>query len=278
MKTVTCTPYAKVNLGLQVVARREDGFHDLRTVFLPLRGYSDSLRIEFGSSGESAIELTVEGYEVSEPIENNLIWRAYEAVKAYAPLPAVARLRKRIPMGAGLGGGSADAAFALRSFAQHCRRKVPRHRIAQLALELGSDVPFFLQDYPCYAEGRGERLEPIELPLQGMYIVVVTPPIHVSTREAFNAITPRSDRAGLKSILSNSPLSLWRERVENDFWTSLAARYPALSQIEQKLYSQGAFFVSLSGSGPSIYGLFSDPVADASVRFTDCKVYAGLLL
>lgn len=277
MKSVILAPYAKVNLGLQVVARREDGFHDLRTVFLPLRGYSDSLRIEFGSSGVSAIELMVEGGEQSEPVESNLVWRAYEVLKAYAPLPAVVRLHKCIPMGAGLGGGSADAAFALRSFAQHCRRIIPRQHIDQLALELGSDVPFFLQDTPCYAEGRGERLEPIELPLHGVSIVVVTPPIHVSTREAFKAITPRSDREGLKTILSETPPSLWRGGVENDFWTPLSARYPALRQIEQELYALGSFFVSLSGSGPSIYGLFTDQPVNPVARFADCKVYAGYL-
>lgn len=278
MKAIACAPCAKVNLGLQIVARRDDGFHDLRTVFLPIHGYHDTMSVEFCPSGESSLSLALHGYEVTEPVENNLIYRAYEALRPFSPLPAAVQLRKQIPMGAGLGGGSSDAASALRCFAEHCRTPILQPEIERMALMLGSDVPFFLQGYPCYAEGRGELLEPIALPLRGMYIMVITPPLHVSTREAFKMVTPCSERDGLKEILLDTPIHQWRSRVENDFWRPLSARHPQLLRIEQRLYEQGAIFATLSGSGPSVYGLFEEPCIAAESTFTNCRVYSGRLL
>lgn len=276
MKVLDLTPYAKVNLGLHIVARRADGYHELRTVFVPVEGYHDRLRIEFEGSGDSALQLLVEGYDCRETIEENLVWRAYHALMEYAPLPARVQLWKRIPMGGGLGGGSSDAASALQAFAQHCRSRVPESELAQVAASLGSDVPFFLKRGIYYAEGRGEELMPLDLSLHGVHIVIVTPPIHVSTKEAFSAVRPRGDRECLKDLL-REPMEHWQGRVVNDFWETQSLRFDQLVGIAQSLRELGADYVSLSGSGPSIYGLFRRKVEVAGGRFTDCKVYVGEL-
>lgn len=277
MSEARCFPCAKINVGLQVVARRADGFHDLRTVFLRVPGYHDEMLMEFGSAGASGLQLEVEGYSVQEAIEENLVWRAYDALKCFSPLPARVQLRKRIPLGAGLGGGSSDAASALQCFVQHCRKGVPQSDIDRIALRLGSDVPFFLRQGACYAEGRGEELEAISLPVGGMYIVVVTPPVHVSTGEAFGLVKPNGNRQGLREVLLNTPVEAWQGRVKNDFWPVLIGRYPQMDAVARELRRLGAVFTSLSGSGPSIYGLFRAPVEIGEGTFVGCRVYAGAI-
>ena len=277
MKTIVSYPCAKINVGLQVVARRDDGFHELRTVMVPVPGYCDEMYVEFGSGKCSEIELELEGCDFQESVEENLVWRAYDALRVYSPLPVRVRLHKRIPAGAGLGGGSSDAASALRCFSSHCSKDVSRVELERIALNLGSDVPFFMRGEPCFAAGRGERLEPIKLPLRGMYLVLVTPRLHVSTKEAFGWITPMNRHKVLSEVLANAPIETWQADVTNDFLPELVKRYPLVCDIIERFQELGATFTSLSGSGPSVYGLFKHEIEFPTHTFVDCKVYVGML-
>ena len=249
---------AKLNLGLHVLRRRPDGFHDLDTVFLPL-GWSDRLT----AAPADALSLTTT--DPALPTDGgNLVVRAARALAAWGGVEAGARLHldKRVPYGAGLGGGSSDAAAALRLLARLWSLDVPADALAALALGLGSDVPFFLDGRPARATGQGELLTPL-LGADGapyrcpFWLVVAVPDVHVSTAEAYRLVTPRDgDRPALAAAVRSNDLGRWRAELVNDFQAPVEASHPEIAAVRHALEAGGADYTSLSGSGSAVFGAF----------------------
>jgi 4-diphosphocytidyl-2-C-methyl-D-erythritol kinase len=245
-------PNCKINLGLHILGKREDGYHNLATVFYPLP-VKDVLEIVKASS----LQLTVTGIPVSGPPEKNLCMKAWELLKTDFPeLPPVTIcLHKNIPMGAGLGGGSADGAFMLSLLNDKFNLQLSKEQLLQYALRLGSDCPFFLHNQPCLATGRGEILTPVALDLSNYSFLLVHPGVHVDTAWAFSQISSTRNTKPLDAIVQQ-PVSTWKDQLINDFETPVASHYPALQEINKKLYEAGAVYASMSGSGSAFYGIF----------------------
>ncbi len=246
---------AKINLGLRVLERRSDGYHDIETAMC-LTGLCDILEIRAGDAPGGGIRFTQSGIQLEQGSGTNLCIRAYEMYRQAAPLPAVSiHLHKQIPVGAGLGGGSSNATFTLLGLNQISRAPLEEKTLHEMASRLGSDCPFFLYSRPMIARGRGEILDPLELPLKGHYLALIHPGIHISTAEAYSDIVPDRSGAGLRELLAQPP-DRWKEWVINDFEGPLFRKYPALSGVKQELYGAGALYASLSGSGSALYGIF----------------------
>lgn len=266
---------AKINLGLQIVRKREDGYHDLQTIFYPVGKYAgtavnperfcDILEIslsEFGKDGKLP-QFCFSGNKIDCPTEKNLIYRAVnmfcEEIGADFSRYVVT-LEKSLPDGAGMGGGSADAGFVLKMLKEIYETTHPEHKIEdkelyRMAARLGADCAFFLLNRPAYAEGIGDRLEEISLDLKGYWLVVVKPAIYVSTREAFSGVIPKASEFDLRAI-STLPIEDWKELVKNDFEDSIFPQYPKIGEIKSTLYERGAIYASMSGSGSSVFGIF----------------------
>jgi 4-diphosphocytidyl-2-C-methyl-D-erythritol kinase len=249
-------PNAKLNLGLYVTARRPDGYHELETVFLPLP-WADVLEVLPAPKGQAASDLTRTGRPIPGEVATNLCLQAYQLLKNDFPdLPAAQlHLHKIVPIGAGLGGGSADAAFALRAIGEVFGLGLSTDKLEDYARQLGADCAFFIQNTPRLARGKGDVFEPIDLTLKGIACMVVYPGLHISTAQAFAGIVPQAPAQPLRAALAQ-PMSTWRAMVGNDFEASLAPVYPVLAAIKQQLYDAGATYASLSGSGSAVYGLF----------------------
>jgi 4-diphosphocytidyl-2-C-methyl-D-erythritol kinase len=249
-------PNCKINLGLHILRKRADGFHDLETVFYAITLY-DALEIVQNSSPATDIEFTTSGLIIDSTIEQNICFKAYRSLKKDFPgLPAIKmHLHKVIPLGAGLGGGSSNGAFTLTLLNKKFNLGLTEDQLINCALQLGSDCPFFIKNEPCYATGRGEKLEEIELNLSNYKIVLINPGIHINTGKAFSKITPSGKRTSLKEIIQK-PVEQWKEFLKNDFEETVFAEHPEIKTIKEKLYQQGAVYASMSGSGSSVYGLF----------------------
>jgi 4-diphosphocytidyl-2-C-methyl-D-erythritol kinase len=260
--TITLQPNAKVNLGLHITGRREDGYHLLQTALVPVPELHDTLSIT-AASELTQPELSVVGVTLSGDPNDNLVIRAWRLLKEWSPtLPAVGvLLEKRIPAGAGLGGGSSDAAAMLRGLVELFELDISHDQLATLALTLGADVPFFLINEPRYATGIGEVLSPLDVDLKGYQIELITPAIHSDTREAYRNLKPEhwSGNRQLNALLKQ-PVATWRDTVRNDFEPSVFKRYPVLAELKESLYQRGAVYASMSGSGSAIYGLFERDV------------------
>jgi 4-diphosphocytidyl-2-C-methyl-D-erythritol kinase len=252
-----CFPNCKINLGLYITNRRNDGYHDLETVFYPLTGLTDALEVVPAKG--SATRLLTEGAGIAGETEQNLVWKAYELVKQRFPakVPAMdIHLLKNIPMGAGMGGGSADGAFMLKLLNDYCSLELTGKILAEMALQLGSDCPFFIYNTPQFAQGRGEQMTPLPLlDLSAYTIQVICPQLHVATKEAFTLITPRKPVFDLRTI-QELPVSQWRDVISNDFEAPVFAQHPGMADIKRELYAQGAIYASMTGSGSAIYGIF----------------------
>jgi len=248
-------PNAKLNLGLYVTERRPAGFHTLESVFLPLP-WTDVLEVLPAPAGQPT-RITLTGRPIPGDPAANLCVRAYELLRAdFAQLPpAQLYLHKIVPIGAGLGGGSADAAFALKAANELFELKLGAEQLENYARPLGSDCAFFIQNKPVLAVGRGDVFEEISLHLAGTSCVVVYPNLHIGTAEAYAGITPQRPQHSLREALAQ-PMSTWRETVRNDFETALAPTHPVLVDVKQQLYAAGAVYASLSGSGSAVYGLW----------------------
>lgn len=245
-------PNCKINLGLRILGKREDGYHNLATVFYPLP-VRDVLEIVKNTINE----LTVTGIPVGGPPEKNLCIKAWDLLKKDFPdlSPVTTCLHKHIPMGAGLGGGSADGAFMLQLLNDKFHLQLSQEQLLQYALQLGSDCPFFIYNKPCLATGRGEHLQPIELNLSNYSFLLVHPGIHVNTAWAFSQITPSEGTGSLETIIQ-LPVEQWKDKLINDFEAPVMGHYPALQQIKDQLYAHGAIYASMSGSGSCFYGIF----------------------
>lgn len=249
-------PNCKINLGLHILRKRADGFHDLETVFYPI-ALQDALEIVQSSAPVPDIELTTSGLKIDSQAEDNICFKAYRLLKKDFPdLPSIKmHLHKVIPSGAGLGGGSSDGAFTLTLLNKKFNLGLNDDQLTNYALQLGSDCPFFIKNKPCYATGRGEKLEEIELSLPAYKIVLVNPGIHVHTGKAFSNIAPSNKRTSIKEIIQK-PVEQWKDVLKNDFEETVFAEYPEIKIVKEKLYQQGAVYASMSGSGSSVYGIF----------------------
>ena len=250
-------PNCKINLGLHILQKRTDGFHNLETVFYPI-ALHDALELIQNPSPTTDIEFTTSGLEIPSTIEQNICVKAYRLLKKDKPeLPAIRmHLHKVISSGAGLGGGSSDGAFALTLLNKKFNLGLSEDQLLQYALQLGSDCPFFIKNQPCFATSRGEMLEELQLNLSGYQIVLVNPNIHINTGQAFSKVTPRSDRTSIRDII-HQPIAQWKETLKNDFEEGVFSEYPQIKIIKEQLYQQGAVYASMSGSGSTVYGLFN---------------------
>lgn len=249
-------PNAKINLGLHITRKRADGYHDIETIFYPVKELKDVLEMVPAASEEGALYLS--GLPVGGDTESNLVWRSYQLLKERYPQRVRAMdiyLYKAIPMGAGLGGGSADAAFMLKMLNEDCGLGLSGEELEALALELGSDCPFFIRNTSHYAAGRGELMEPVALDLSAYHIKVICPDIHVNTRAAFSRVMSKPATFDLHT-LPQVPTAEWREVLRNDFEASVFTQFPEIAAIKEQLYADGAVYASMSGSGGAVFGLF----------------------
>jgi 4-diphosphocytidyl-2-C-methyl-D-erythritol kinase len=256
-------PNAKINLGLRILHKRNDGFHELQTLFYPLKDVADILEIIRNEDDEinDDIIFSSSGLTVAGSVEQNLCIRAYHLLKKDIPdLPKIKmHLHKTIPMGAGLGGGSSDGASTLMLLNHTFNIGLNKEQLIKYALQLGSDCPFFILNEPCFATGRGENLMPKIIPLEEYKIVVVHPGIHVSTADAFKALNRNPDYKYIGEDLIDiikKPIYDWKQLLINDFQSHVIKVHPEIGNIINYLYKQGALFASLSGSGSAVYGIF----------------------
>ena len=273
-------PIAKVNLGLNVVERRADGYHNLQTVFYPVP-LTDALEVTpmsdaFPSNSDCDIKVSNIAIEGDE--QRNLVVRAYHALKADHPtLPRLhAHLWKGIPTQAGMGGGSSDCAYMLRLLNEAFHLSLTDQQLMDYAARLGADCAFFIKSTPCYAEGIGERLEPISLDLGGWYIGVVRPDIPVPTKEAFSRIRPHYPAKNCREVVAQ-PVVTWRDELVNDFEESVFALHPELADVKTRLYDMGATYAAMSGSGSALFGLFRENPAQLSQQFPGMFTFSSPL-
>lgn len=245
-------PNPKLNLGLNVIRKREDGYHDLESLFVPYMGMKDILEIV------PAKELGMHLYGIAldgDPLDNLCIkaWKLLN--EAYGIPPVEIHLCKNIPAGAGLGGGSADCAFTLRMLSDMFGLGLSDETLAGFAARLGSDCPFFVYNRPMIASGRGEILEPYDIDLSGYRIEVVKPDVHVSTKEAYAGIKPHKPEVGLREALA-APVKKWKDILKNDFEVSVFTAHPEIAAAKAAMYERGAVYASMSGSGSAVFGIF----------------------
>lgn len=249
-------PNIKINLGLSITEKRPDGYHNLETVFYPV-ALEDALEIRTLPKAEKKITLHQYGMEIAGNPEDNLVAKAYSLLDKEFHLPPVEiHLYKHIPSGAGLGGGSSDAAFMLKLLNEQFHLNLSEERLEIYAATLGADCAFFIKNKPVYAEGIGNIFSPIELSLRGYQIMIVKPDVFVSTREAFANIHPHHPEHPVKEVIRR-PVAEWKDTLINDFEASVFPQHPVIGEIKEELYNQGAIYASMSGSGSSVFGLFA---------------------
>lgn len=244
-------PNAKINIGLNIVEKRSDGFHNIETIFYPVKIH-DSLEI----IESSETEFFAHGINIPGNTTDNICLKAYELIKKDINLPHVhIHLLKNIPVGAGLGGGSADGAFMIKLLNQKFELGLTIEQMQRYARQLGSDCAFFIENTPVFAVGKGDEFLSQELNLEKYYIVLIKPDIHVSTIDAYGGCIPGKPAASLQ-LLANLPVSEWKNTIKNDFEKTVFKKYPSIQKIKEDLYEAGALYASMSGSGSSVFGIF----------------------
>ncbi len=260
-------PNAKINIGLNVVSRRDDGYHDLETIFYPVK-LADAL--EFVEANETS--LSISGIHIEGAPESNLVLKAYQLLKSDFNLPPLHfHLHKVIPFGAGLGGGSSDAAFTLKMLNDWFELGLSTEKLEAYASQIGADCPFFIQNKPTFATGIGNIFRSVDLDLSDYKIIILKPDLSVSTPEAYKNVIPRNPKFRLNEIVK-TPVENWKNLIVNDFETSLFPQYPQISKLKRLLYDLGANFASMSGSGSAVFGIFQDLPANL-----DKKIPEGIL-
>ena len=262
-------PNAKINLGLNIVEKRPDGYHNLETIFYPIN-LQDALEVT-QLDGEGEYTLTLSGTPIEGDPDQNLVVKTYRLLKKDFPdMPAIdIHMYKHIPTGAGLGGGSADAAFMIKLLNEKFKLGLSIEKMEEYAATLGADCAFFIRNKPVFASGIGNIFEPIQLSLKGYYLVLVKPDIFVSTKDAFSLIQPMKPSQSLREIV-RMPVETWRATMKNDFENSVFQKYPEIAAIKDKLYDMGAIYASMSGSGSSVYGIFREQVEFVDEIFSGC--------
>lgn len=253
-------PNAKINIGLNVVEKRPDGYHNLETIFYPVK-LSDALEIVRSDK----TEFTASGIPIEGDPENNLVLKAYRMLETDFDLsPVKIHLHKKIPFGAGLGGGSADAAFALKMLNELFSLGLSHAVLEGYASKIGADCPFFIQNKPTFAHGIGNQFQEITLDISAFWIVLVKPPFSVSTPEAYRCIKPQKSNFDLRNI-ANLPIEDWKNNIRNDFESSVFPIYPRIAEFKQQLYNAGALYASMSGSGSAVFGIFRHLPVDLDI-------------
>ncbi len=249
-------PNCKINLGLRILRKRQDGYHDLETIFFPIP-ITDILEIRISPEKNGEINFTQTGFPIAGPIAENSCVKAYQLLKNRFPLlkSVHVHLHKNIPTGAGLGGGSADSVFMLNGLQALFQLSLSQDDLAALSLQLGSDCPFFLLNKPAIAEGRGEILKELTLSLKGYHLLLINPGVMISTAAAFKGCKPNLEGRSLASIIQQ-PITTWKENLKNQFEDSIFKQFPELYSIKEALYTEGAIYASMSGSGSTLFGIF----------------------
>ncbi|HBB07074.1 MAG TPA: 4-(cytidine 5'-diphospho)-2-C-methyl-D-erythritol kinase [Bacteroides sp.] len=266
-------PNAKINLGLRITERRPDGYHNLETIFYPIH-LEDALEVVPLKDNKQEYDLKITGTPIDGTPEDNLVVRAYRLLKQDFDLPPIhIYMYKHIPLGAGLGGGSSDAAFMIKLLNEKFALGMTTGQMEAYASRLGADCAFFIQDRPVLATGIGNEFTPIDLSLKGMYIVLVKPSVSVSTREAYAGVTPQRPDVPLTTLIRR-PIEEWRDCIANDFEPSVFRAYPEIAAIKDKLYDMGAVYASMSGSGSTVYGIFRESVPYVDEHFGEhfCRI------
>jgi len=264
-------PFCKINLGLQILNKRPDGYHTISTCFYPVL-WTDVLEI----LPSSKLNFTQTGITIPGKAEDNLCLKAYHLLQNDFKLPPVEiHLHKVIPTGAGLGGGSSDAAFTLRILNTIFDLKISSERLAAYAVGMGSDCAFFVQDNSMMGNGRGEILKPLDINLKGYYLIILKPDVHVSTAEAYREVRPVIPKIKLEELIK-LPVPEWKGQIENDFEESIFRKFPAIEEIKSEFYSQGALYAGMSGSGSSVFGIFKSKT-ELSSTLADVPGWSGQL-
>jgi 4-diphosphocytidyl-2-C-methyl-D-erythritol kinase len=264
-------PNAKINIGLHITEKRPDGFHNISSLFYPT-GWTDALEI----TPSDTFRFSADGIVIPGNGSENLCTKAYNMLAADHTLPPVhIHLLKSIPIGAGLGGGSADAAFTISTLNRLFNLHISEEKQIGYARRLGSDCAFFILNRPMFCFGKGDEFEPTDLTLAGKWLVMVNPGIHISTVEAYAGVKPAIPDTDLR-ILIRQPLASWRDTVKNDFEEGIFLKYPELQEIKENLYQNGALYAAMSGSGSTLYGIFEEET-HLSGCFERYNVWKGML-
>lgn len=254
-------PHAKINLGLNVVSRRSDGYHNLETVFYPVQ-WCDVMEIIPGPQHTHGIETHLSGIPVQGKHADNLCVKAYDLLrKNYSVRSVKLYLHKQIPMGAGLGGGSSDAAFFVKKMNDLFSLGISKPEMQLMVREIGADCAFFIEGNPVYAEERGDKFSPIDFSLAGYHVAIVYPGVHVSTASAFAGITVSEPDMNCREVVSRYDISQWRAHLRNDFEQTVFSAHPEILSVKVKLMKAGAIYAQMSGSGSAVYGIFRNAPA-----------------
>ena len=263
-------PNAKINIGLNIIEKRADGFHNIESVFYPVE-WCDVLEII--PSPENEVKFQSSGLAIPGNESSNLCLKAWNLLQSRISAPPIIHLHKVIPMGAGLGGGSADGAFTLKMLNEVYDLKLSNDELKDFARKLGSDCAFFIENRPVFCYDKGDQFEDFSLDLKGKYVVLVNPDIHISTAEAYSGVTPRKPEVSLKDALKQ-PISTWREIIKNDFEEKLLLKYPTIADVKTSLYQSGAMYASMTGSGSTVYGIFDSEI-NIKDTFPNFAVWQG---
>ena len=266
-------PNAKINLGLHIVSKREDGYHNIETVFVPV-GWCDVL--EVNRSAKDGVAFTQTGIKVFGDSGTNLCVKAYHLMASLHEIgPVQMHLHKIIPIGAGLGGGSSDAAFTLLALNTIFEVGLAEKTLQEYASRLGSDCAFFIRNTPLLATQKGDQFKPIDVNLKGFFAVIVKPKTSIRTVDAYRDVIPLKPEQSLSAVIKLQA-NRWKGRLNNDFENSVFKKHPSVGKIKDKLYAQGAVYASLSGSGSAVYGIFEKPV-DLTSHFRGSTVWQSVL-
>lgn len=270
-------PNCKINIGLNIVSKRSNGYHNLETVFFPIP-LRDNLEFKEIENEDVPYRLVSGGVPIEGKPEDNLIVKVYLDMKAEFNLPALElSLYKNIPMGAGLGGGSSDAAAMMKGLNEAYNLQLSAEDMEKRLAKFGADCPFFVRNKPAYATGIGDELTNCNVSLKDKFIVLVKPDVFVSTKEAYAHVTPKLPAIPLAEAIK-LPIETWKEQIVNDFEQSVFPFHPELPAIKQTLYDMGAVYASMSGSGSTMYGIFNRPTPEANEVFDKCFVYTKKLI
>jgi len=268
-------PRAKINIGLRITEKRSDGYHNLETIFYPA-GLCDALEFVVSSDHKGKDEISFSGIAIDSLPGNNLVMKALYKMREFCTIPPLRiHLHKMIPAGAGLGGGSSDAAGFLKILNRYFCFRLNDKELEEAALGLGSDCPFFIYERPSYAEGRGEKLSYVGSLPEGLQLVILKPAFEISTRSAFEGCIPGTGGEALTSLY-NLGIDEWKGRIFNDFEKTLFPKFPLLAELKKGLYDAGATYASMSGSGSAIYGIFKEKPR-LSPGLAQYLIYSGAL-
>lgn len=247
---------AKINIGLNIVEKRKDGFHNIETIFFPI-GMRDAIEI-VNSKEDTPYTFSASGIPINIDAKDNIVVKAYELIRSKYSFPAQdIHLHKTIPFGAGLGGGSANAAYMIKLLNNKFNLGMSNKEMEREVKKLGSDCALFIKNEPAFAVGKGDQLSSIDLNLSGYHTLLIKPDIHISTPEAYANIKPQKPETSLKELIKQ-PIENWKDTIKNDFEASIFPKHPLLAEIKEELYEEGAIYAAMSGSGSSMFGIFKD--------------------